>query len=96
MISEDGQVVKFNTPDAAFKCTYNTTIKVINQCLDARNVPNLDSSWRYTVLRGATIRLFCFRSVVQMGQGFLNYRLTLQLRKRASILCVIQDVSGGL
>ena len=72
MITEEGRVVKFNTPDAAFKCTYNTSIKVINQSLDSLNVPNLDSSWRYAALRGATVRLFCFKSVVQIGQGFFE------------------------
>ena len=70
MITDEGQTVIFNTQDTTFKCTYNTTMKVINQCLDTRNVPNLDSSWRYMVLRGATIRLYCYEIVIQMGQGF--------------------------
>ena len=72
MLHENGLPLKFSNPDTAFKCAYNTTINVLNECLDARNVPNLDSSWRYTVLRGATIRIYTYRSVVQTGRGFFK------------------------
>ena len=63
LIMEDGVAVVFNTSDAAFKCAYNTTMKVINQCLDERNVPNLDSSWRYAFLREQLCDFFAMKQL---------------------------------
>lgn len=52
---EDGVTVRFNNPVKAFKVTYNTVVDVINNCLDQRNVPNIDSTWRYDLLKYATV-----------------------------------------
>lgn len=70
LLMQDGLPVKFCTPDAAFRCAANTTIDVINNCLDARNVPNMDSSWRYASLKSATIKLFCYEVPFQTGKGY--------------------------
>ena len=68
MLNKDGVTLRFNTAEKAFKVTYNTTIEVINNCLDARNVPNMDSVWRYELLRTANIKLYCYECVVAMGK----------------------------
>ena len=60
MLTRDGVAIRFNSAAKSFKCTYNTTIDVINNCLDARNVPNMDSAWRYDSLKSATIKLYCY------------------------------------
>ena len=70
MLTRDGLPVKFNSADTAFRCASNTTIDVINNCLDARNVPNMDSSWRYASLKSAIIKLFCYRVVLRTGEGY--------------------------
>lgn len=67
----EGKVVHFKTPQTGFQCAYNTASVLINQCLDARNVPNMDSSWRYDSLKAATIKLFCYESVVSSGHGYM-------------------------
>lgn len=68
MLMEDGVALRFREPLVAFRCAYNTTIETINNCLDARNVPNMDSAWRFNVLREAIIRLFRFESIIPGGK----------------------------
>ena len=70
MLTRDGVAIRFNTAEKAFKCTYNTAVDVINNCLDARNVPNMDSAWRYDSLKSATIKLYCYQVAAVPGGAY--------------------------
>lgn len=67
MLTRNGLAIRFNSAEKSFKCTYNTTVDVINNCLDARNVPNMDSAWRYDTLKSATIKLYCYQVTIKKG-----------------------------
>ena len=67
MLTRNGLAIRFNSAEKSFKCTYNTTVDVINNCLDARNVPNMDSAWRYDSLKSATIKLYCYQVTMKKG-----------------------------
>lgn len=43
MFIEDGIILRFSELLMTFRCTYNTTIETINNYLDTRNMPNMDS-----------------------------------------------------
>lgn len=70
LLTRDGVALKFNEPWTAFKCSVNTTIVIIINCLDTRNVPNMDIGWRYHSLKSATIKSFFYNTNMRARQGF--------------------------
>ena len=91
MLTRNGLAIRFNSADKSFKCTYNTTIDVINNCLDARNVPNMDSAWRYEALKSATIKLYCYEVVVRVG----GYYERLPERIASKKACINPNTPSG-
>lgn len=91
MLTKNGLAIRFNSADKSFKCTYNTTIDVINNCLDARNVPNMDSAWRYEALKSATIKLYCYEVVVPNG----GYYERLPERIASKKACINPNTPSG-
>ena len=83
MLTRNGLAIRFNSAEKSFKCTYNTTVDVINNCLDARNVPNMDSAWRYEALKSATIKLYCYEVVLPSGGYYVRLQSGLQIKRPA-------------
>lgn len=81
MLMKDGRIISFNNPVNGFRCAFNTTIDVINECLDVLNAPDLDSSWQFCTVRSVRITLYAFTDLKVFGNGYTKIPANIQGKK---------------